>query len=204
MNDIEIRQNFHRKRLRRQHEDKKTLVINELGLNHGECRADIAVINGHIVGYEIKSDRDSLGRLDEQVKSYNTVFDRVSIIVGERHSKSVQERVPEWWGLILSCRGARGAVNFHTLRKASTNASVDPVSLARLLWRNEAAEVLQQKGLPRKTIRQPRATLYQCMVEVLSTRELRMTISEYLKKRRNWRCPESLSLYDGSCQPVAT
>ncbi len=197
MNDIEIRQNFHRKRLRRQHEDRDTLVINELGLNHGKSRADIAVVNGHIVGYEIKSDRDSLCRLSEQVQSYNAVFDRVSIIVGERHANSVQERVPEWWGLILSYRGARGAVNFQTLRKASANKNVDPVSLARLLWRNEASEVLQQEGLPRKILRQPRSVLYQYMAEVLSTRELRMTVREYLKKRKGWRCPESLSLCGG-------
>ncbi len=53
MNDVEIRQNFHRKILRRQHAQKNTLVIDELGLNHGRCRADIAVVNGHFWGFVI-------------------------------------------------------------------------------------------------------------------------------------------------------
>ncbi len=35
MNDVDIRQNFHKKILRRQDAQKDTLVIDELGLNHG-------------------------------------------------------------------------------------------------------------------------------------------------------------------------
>ena len=86
MNDVEIRQNFHRKILRRQHAHKDTLVIDELGLQHGKCRADIAVVNGHLVGYEIKSSSDSLSRLKQQVESYNAVFDRVFIVAGDLYS----------------------------------------------------------------------------------------------------------------------
>ena len=37
-----------------------TLVIDELGLDHGSCRIDIAVINGHIRGLEIKAEADTL------------------------------------------------------------------------------------------------------------------------------------------------
>ena len=48
MNDEQIRLQFHLKRLRRQHEDSEMVVVDELGLKHGRCRADIAVINGHL------------------------------------------------------------------------------------------------------------------------------------------------------------
>lgn len=204
MNDLEIRQNFHRKNLRRQHTQKDTLVIDELGLNHGKCRADIAVVNGHFVGYEIKSNSDSLRRLKEQIKSYNAVFDKISIVVGDRHINSIQNYIPQWWGVILSVRGPRGAVNFDTIRKAQTNKNVAPISLARLLWRNEAEEILRQKKLSPKMLRQPRATLYEYLVDKLNICELRKFIREYFKKRKNWRCPESLSQYDGLCQPAAT
>jgi hypothetical protein len=204
MNDVEIRQNFHRKRLRQQHAQKNTLVIDELGLNHGKCRADIAVVNGHLMGYEIKSNNDSLRRLKEQVKSYNSVFDRVSIIVGDRYINSIQNYVPEWWGVIVSVRGPRGAVNFDMIRKARTNKKVDPISLARLLWRNEAEEILRQKKLPPRILRQPRAILYEHLVDKLNVCELRKFIREYFKKRKNWRCPESPSQCDDLFRPVAT
>jgi len=204
MNDVEIRQNFHKKRLRRQHAQKDTLVIDELGLNHGKCRADIAVVNGQFVGYEIKSNNDSLRRLEEQVKSYNAVFDKISIVVGDRHINSVQNYIPQWWGVIVSVRGPRGAINFDIIRKAQMNKNVDPIFLARLLWRNEAEEILKQKKLPTKILRQPRAILYEHLADKLNIRELRNFIREYFKRRKNWRCPELPSRCDGLCQPVST
>ncbi|MHC4573070.1 MAG: sce7726 family protein [Planctomycetota bacterium] len=204
MNDFEIRQNFHRKRLRRQHAQKDTIVIDELGLNHGKCRADIAVVNGDFVGYEIKSNNDSLRRLKEQVKSYDAVFDKISIVVGDRHINSIQNHIPKWWGVIVSERGPRGAVNFDTVRKPKTNKNVDPISLARLLWRNEAQEILRQKKLRPKVLRQPRAVLYECLVDSVNICELRRFVREYLKNRKNWRCPQSPSQCDDLFRPVAT
>ena len=204
MNDVDIRQNFHKKILRRQHAQKDTLVIDELGLNHGKCRADIAVINGHLAAYEIKSNNDSLRRLEEQVKSYNAVFDRISIVVGDRYINSIQNYIPEWWGVIVSLRGPRGAVNFDIIREARTNKNIDPISIAQLLWRNEAEEILQQKKLSPRILRQPRAILYEYLVNTLNICELRRLVREYFKKRKNWRCPESPSRYGGLFQPAAT
>jgi hypothetical protein len=193
MNDAEIRQNFHRKMLHRQHACHNTLVIDELGLQHGRCRADIAVVNGLLVGYEIKSNNDSLRRLRDQITAYNAVFDKAFVVVGDRHIDNIQDRVPEWWGVILSSRGPKGAVNFNMIRKAQVNRSVDPVSVARLLWRDEAIEILRQKKLPSRTLRQPRAVLYKHLAELLNICELRKAVREYLQKRRSWRGPESLS-----------
>jgi len=189
MNDSEIRQNFHRKKLRRQHAQKDTLVIDELGLNHGKCRADIAVVNGHLIGYEIKSNNDSLRRLKQQVKSYNAVFDKISIVVGHRHINSIQNHIPRWWGVILSERGPRGAVNFDVIRKARTNEKVAPIFLARLLWRDEAVEILSQKEQRQEILRQPRGVLYERLADLFSANQLRKIVSDYLKTRKNWRCP---------------
>jgi hypothetical protein len=193
MNDALIRERFHRMMLRRQHAHKGTVVLNELGLDHGRCRADIAVVNGRLVGYEIKSDSDSLKRLAEQARAYSAVFDRAFIVVGERHVESVQKLVPKWWGVILSSRGPRGAIHFQTLRKAAANTGIDPHLLTRLLWRDEAAEILRERGLPPKVLRQPRAILYQCVAAILNLQELRRTVREHLKRRRNWRYPGSPS-----------
>jgi len=203
MNDLEIRQNFHRKKLRRQHAQKDTLVLDELGLNHGKCRADIAVINGHLIGYEIKSNNDSLRRLKEQVKSYNAVFDKISIVIGERHINSIQNHIPRWWGVIASVKGSRGTVYFDTIRNAQRNKDVDPISIAQLLWRNEVIEILQNNKVPKRILRQPRAILYEYLVDKLNVCELRKFVRECFKRRKNWRCPELPSQYDGLYQPAA-
>jgi len=197
MNDLEIRQNFHRKRLRRQHAQKDTLVIDELGLNHGKCRADIAVVNGHLIGYEIKSNNDSLRRLKDQIESYNAVFDKISVIVGDRYINSIQSHIPECWGVIGTIRGPRGAVNFDTIRKAQINKRIDSISIAQLLWRNEAEEILRQKKLSPKILRQPRDVLYEQLANLLTTNKLRKIVRDYLRKRRNWRCPGLPFQYGG-------
>ena len=189
--------------MRLQHAQKDTIVIDELGLNHGKCRADIAVVNGHLVGYEIKSNSDSLRRLKEQVKSYNAVFDKISIVVGDRHIHSIQNYIPQWWGVIVSTRGPRGAVNFDIIRNAQTNKNINPISIARLLWRNEAEEILRQKKLPPRILRQPRAVLYEYLVNTLNICKLRKFIREYFKKRKNWRCPELPLQCDDLSRPAA-
>src|SRR5438093_602201 len=100
MNDALIRERFHKQRLWRFHASPNTLVVDELGLKHGKCRADIAVINGHLAGYEIKSDEDSLDRLEEQVEVYSAVFDRATVVVGTKHVGSIRSVVPRWWGIV--------------------------------------------------------------------------------------------------------
>lgn len=203
MNDIEIRLNFHRKELRQEHLQKNTLVIDELGLNHGKCRADIAVVNGHLIGYEIKSDQDSLQRLKEQIKSYNAIFDKVSVIVGNRHVNSIQKYIPDWWGVIVSTKSSTEVVNFELIRKAKINKDIDPISIAQLLWRNEAEEILYREKIPSKILRQTRDVLYEYLVEIFSIKQLQKIVRDYLKKRKNWRCPASPSQCDDLSQPVA-
>lgn len=197
MNDLEIRQSFHRKMLRRQHARNDTLVIDELGLQHGKCRADIAVVNGHLVGYEIKSNSDSLRRLEMQVESYGAVFDKAFIVVGDRHVHCIQNRIPEWWGVIVSSKGPKGAISFNMARRSRLNRNVDPVSVAGLLWRDEAVEILREKKLPSRSLRQPRTALYKLLSELLNSCELRKVVRHYLKKRKNWRCPEPPSQCGG-------
>lgn len=191
MNDIEIRYNFHKKKLKRHHANRSTLVIDELGLNHGRCRADIAVVNGHLIGYEIKSDNDTLNRLTEQVKSYNAIFDKAFVVVGERYAKTITDHIPEWWGVIFSDKGARGAIHFRTLRGCSKNEDINPISVAQLLWRDEAIEILRDKNFPPKVLRQPRARLYECLTSALSLQELQSIVRTRLKTRKNWRDPGS-------------
>jgi len=55
----------------------------------GECKADVSILNGTTTVFEIKSERDSLTRLDCQIRNYKRVFASVVVIVGENHVASV-------------------------------------------------------------------------------------------------------------------
>src|SRR5689334_921725 len=76
-------------------------IFDELGVQHGANRVDYAIVNGIMCGYEIKSDRDTLDRLPEQVKEFSEVFDELTLVVGKRHLYKAIHHIPEWWGVWL-------------------------------------------------------------------------------------------------------
>lgn len=203
MNDLEIRKSFHENRLRRYHEDSKTLVIDELGLKHGKCRADIAVVNGLLVGFEIKGNNDSLFRLPVQIPAYNAVFDRIDIIITKHHLNKALDIIPKWWGIIVCNEGRQGALKFKTRRKAKINPRVDSFAVAQLLWRSEAAELLRSKGETGDILRKPRAFLYARLVELMSDSELRGAVRSCFMGRTSWRHLTQPYEHDGLSQPIA-
>jgi hypothetical protein len=201
--DKQIREALHRKKLCRHYYAPDTLVVDELGLMHGKYRADIAVINGHLIGYEIKSDEDTLYRLPEQVKAYCDVFDRVTVVVGMKHADVVSNIVPDWWGIVVVRRGNRGGILFESSRTGQINRDVNLFSIAQLLWKNEVSSILAEFGVPSKTLRQRRSELYRMLVELLNPIDLRHYVRECLRSRKTWRYHPQPSGCDGLCQPFA-
>lgn len=187
MNDCQIREAFHRKFLQEHHNSSTTLVVDELGLEHGMCRADIAVINELLTGYEIKSDVDSLKRLNSQIISYNSVFNFSFLILTERHMKTGMSIIPEWWGIILAGEIGENDIEFKQLRMPLSNKNTNSYSIAQLLWRDEAQDILAKLGVRGNKLRKNRELLYCDIVDLLDPLDLRLTVSKYLRKRRGWR-----------------
>ncbi|QIR07283.1 sce7726 family protein [Salinivibrio costicola] len=72
------------------------LVINEFTYGNFSRRVDLAFIkNNEIYGIEIKSEFDTLNRLDGQVKEYLKVFDKVIVVVATKHLNHALEILPE-------------------------------------------------------------------------------------------------------------
>jgi hypothetical protein len=164
-----------------------TLVVEELGLTHGSSRVDIAVINGHIRGLEIKAEADSLDRLPRQVQAYGLVVDRATLIASERHLPAALDVLPSWWGVISACRAANGSVVFRRLRDERANRETDAISLARLMWRDEVQPVLAGLGCEARLLREPRAALYAELARRLPKAQLATLVRTTLKARTNWR-----------------
>ncbi len=187
MNEASIRKAFHRKNLLRQHKSSSTLIVDELGLNHGKVRADIAVLNSHYIGYEIKSDKDTLRRLIDQSNGYNSIFELIYLITTEKHLTYTKEIISDWWGVILANQGPRGAISFKTLKPPVKNPIRENIAITRLLWKNEALELLNSLGVQQKRLNNKREILYLEIANRLSTKELQVVVKEYLVKRQNWR-----------------
>jgi hypothetical protein len=187
VHDREVRDALHRKVLKEHHGDTDTLVLDELGLRHGTCRVDIAVVNGYLHGYEIKSDADTLERLPGQVSVYSAVLDRATLVVGEKYAQKAKAYLPDWWGIKVATAGPRGGIEFDTVQPFRTNQAIDPVALAELLWRPEAVEILRGIGADEPLLRKPRAVLYRYIAEVIELKDLRDLVRQALKSRVRWR-----------------
>jgi hypothetical protein len=51
--------------------------------------------------------------------------------------------VPDWWGVMVAERGSTKGVRFRRVRPERANKHIDPLVLARLLWRPEAQAILR-------------------------------------------------------------
>lgn len=166
--------------------DSDTLMLDELGILNGATRVDIAVINGQIEGYELKSERDTLERLPSQRDLYNKVIDRISLVVAENHRAAAEEIIPDWWGLAVASASG-DAVEVTRERLPEMNPQLDAAALASLLWRDEALVVLERYGAARGVKSKPREVLYDRLADVLDLDILRAEVRAALKAREGWR-----------------
>ena len=94
------------------HSVKTSTQINEFRV--GKCVADSVIINGLSNCFEIKTEFDSMNRLNQQLAEYAKVFDKVSVVTSPKHVDYVLNSTPKHIGVIeLSER-----LSFSTKRKA--------------------------------------------------------------------------------------
>lgn len=163
-----------------------SVLIEELGLRHGAVRLDIAVVNGRLEGYELKSEQDSLRRLHRQAATYGEVLDRMTLVAASKHLDAARDLLPPWWGLVEACV-VGGGVILTELREARENPNVEPAVLAKLLWRDEALEALEKAGNAQGLRSAKRSRIYARLTESLELEALRSLVRDRLRRRLGWR-----------------
>ena len=171
----------------------EAVVLDELGIRRGGARIDLAVVNGRLHGYEIKSDRDNLRRLGSQMEIYNGVFDRVTLVCSQTHVDQALQIIPNWWGL-LQVLLADCAVSFETIRPGELNPSKDGRALAELLWREEAMSLLDRRGALRGLRGKPREHLWDRVSELFTIEEVAEAVRKHLTATATLRGRPALRL----------
>ena len=175
--------------------DTSTVVVNELDVCFGAARIDLAVVNGQLHGYEIKSEKDTLARRPAQIEIYNKVFDTLTLVVSENHYPRAMKMIPEWWG-VLCVRKKEGSLTVETIREASINNKIEPLHLTQFLWKNELLELLEQsnviKGIKSKT----RIQLGRMVTKKISEEHLFEFVRNKLKTRDDWKALQLPQLCD--------
>jgi hypothetical protein len=179
-----------------------TIILEEFALYGGINRADIAALNGVSHGYEIKSDRDTLIRLPQQVQAYNAVFERATLVSSDRHLSSAKKVIPKWWGIV---RVTRPDFNFHLerIKESNPNPSPDGEAIASLLWRPEALYLLSNLGLDAGVRSKPMQDLIQRLAWALDPTELSGYVRQMIRARGDWRSAARLKLCDDTSQQPA-
>ena len=182
--DAEVRVAL-RRRLDVEHAgETDSVLLEELGLCRGQVRIDLAVVNGRLHGYEIKSDRDTLRRLDRQLEIYNRVLDRATLVVGARHTDEALAVLPNWWGLLRTDASPHGP-RFTVLRRNEENPDRHARTLAELLWRNEALALLARRDAAHGVKSKPRNAVWDRLCEYFDVEEIAAEVRRCLKARQD-------------------
>ena len=181
-NDIRVTLIDELNRINAQHDYR---IIEELAVCDGEARVDVAVANGRLCGYEIKSDADTLERLALQQKCYDKTFDTVSIVVGEKFKDRIEECIPNYWGIYVVYEYA-GRCKIKRKRAAKVNKNIEANSLLELLWKEEIIKFLRNAGI-KGISGKNRRLLRQIVIDNFTLKEIRDYTRETIKSRQNWR-----------------
>ena len=149
----------------------------------GACKADLVILNGTATVYEIKSERDSLDRLANQIDNYKRVFAKIYVIAAEGHVQKVQQTVPKDVGVLkLSQR-----YQISTMREAvDRSRHIEPVAVFESLRSTEARAVLAELGVPIPNL--PNTKLHSAMRESfrqLDPTDVQTSMVKVLKRTRD-------------------
>ncbi|WP_323006440.1 sce7726 family protein [Pseudorhodobacter sp.] len=149
----------------------------------GKSKADLIILNGTATVYEIKSERDTLSRLEKQVTDYQKVFAKIYVIAGADHVEGISDLVPDRVGVMCLRRWNR----ISTIREAiDCPHLVEAAAVLGSLRSNEAASIL--KALDIKVPDVPNTRLRSALLtefEALDPTLLHRTMVSVLKKTRD-------------------
>ncbi|MEO7157283.1 MAG: sce7726 family protein [Vicinamibacterales bacterium] len=157
-----------------------SLLMDELGLCQGDVRIDVAVVNGELSGYEIKSPSDTLARWPKQRRIYSRVVDRAWLVAPLKTLERAE--MPRWWGQI-GVFDSDDKLALRVVRPSQPNPNPDALSIARLLWRDEAIELLRSAGTARGVLSKSRGVIWERISETVALDDLRAAVRVALKKR---------------------
>lgn len=121
-------------------------IAPELSLDHWSIRADLVIDEGHAIhAYEIKTEADTLVRLERQIASYRQAFGRVTVVLATKHLVSGSSLIPSDVGIMELRRGRRG-LSVHRHRAAKLNSTANSTAMSRLMPMTCLARLSAIKG----------------------------------------------------------
>jgi len=118
-------------------------IINEMVVANWSRRADLAIANGSLQAFEIKSDFDSLKRLDGQLKIFNSSFEKVTIVCAPKFTCEVSKRVSSDVG-VVEFQSIDSGVRFKVIQKGRICSRLNKFVYLGFLLKSEIKDLLNQ------------------------------------------------------------
>ncbi|MFW1774850.1 sce7726 family protein [Acinetobacter seifertii] len=151
-------------------------LINELNLGDFSRRVDLAVLKKNkIHAYEIKSEGDSLIRLNAQVQKYLEYFDKVTVVTAPKHTAKAVQMTPSnvaIWELSGS--------ELKIIRKGRINSKIDKLKLIEFMTVSDLTRLAKNENIALTNT--TRDFLAQNLI-YLSSNKLRQSAIDALKNR---------------------
>lgn len=163
------------------HSLKTTAMLSEFRVDNS--KADVVMLNGTSTVYEIKSERDTLKRLQHQIDAYRKVFARVNVIAGANHVDAVRDLVDDDVGVLL----LTDRYQISTIRKAKDAPErTETDAIFNAIQLSEAKQILQNRSIEIPEL--PNTKMYKVLQEkfsVLKPEEAHEEMVQILKKTRS-------------------
>lgn len=162
--------------------------VDELTIDDGNSRVDIAILGKRLRAFEIKSASDSLKRLPAQTAAYDQFFDYSTLVVAERHLKNAEDLLPIHWGLVAVSPNITDRSSFLEIRSPQLNRNLNVSSLFTLLWRDEILRLIELQGISSPRYRHfSKDKLIKLLVESVPSELLRENVAKFVGARTGWR-----------------
>jgi len=170
------------------HLNERDVFIEEMGFVNridsstidNKFRADLAVANGKLAAFEIKSGSDTLKRWPSQCAAYMRVFDEVWLCCHGKHIKKALEITPVGLGIIVVDDLGGMAV----VRPAMVNNNVNAFDLTGLLWREELDLLCKNHSITTATSRYTKSQIRAVVAEQVPLSIISSYVLARLKIRR--------------------
>ena len=112
-------------------------IVHELVLQQGGCRIDLAAVTqDRLVCVEVKSERDVLTRLPDQVEAMRRVCDAWRVCCADSHVDKVRE-VAGWIGAVSETELGTPAYRLGSLWRDSLEGTCNAPARLDMLWADE-------------------------------------------------------------------
>jgi hypothetical protein len=131
-NELSVKTNFINQILFR---SNKHVTVFELPI--GRSRIDLCKLNGSSVAYEIKTDLDTLHRLDKQLNDYLEIFEEVFVICSINKLHEIEKQIIPSCGIYTYSISKKGNYKFQLFKHATSSVHLNSKKQLDILRKQE-------------------------------------------------------------------